>query len=56
MVRDWSIEGREEREKSYGPIKDKIQELFGDKRASVLVPGSGLNRLAFDLAAMGYRA
>ncbi|RVD87302.1 uncharacterized protein DFL_001543 [Arthrobotrys flagrans] len=58
FVRDWSEAGVVERNMTYGPILEAVDRLFGmttprcDVR--VLVPGSGLGRLAFDLARKGY--
>lgn len=58
--RDWSAEGAEEREASYGPVK----KALADERAKnhdiqhlkVLVPGAGLGRLVFDLSLDGFDA
>ncbi|KAJ1653620.1 hypothetical protein IWQ61_006296 [Dispira simplex] len=67
LVRDWSAEGKAEREASYGPILDTLENLFphsnsetsGDKvlprsRRRILVPGAGLGRLALEIAARGF--
>ncbi|GBE83482.1 Carnosine N-methyltransferase [Sparassis crispa] len=60
FVRDWSEEGRTEREVSYGPMKDALLNHFSgiprEERANfrVLVPGSGLGRLAWDVANLGF--
>ncbi|XP_070535577.1 carnosine N-methyltransferase-like [Ptychodera flava] len=59
FVRDWSEDGRYERDQSYTPIIEEIQKLFpGDqcnvREVSVLVPGAGLGRLAFEIARRGY--
>uniref|UniRef100_A0A6U9YJI3 carnosine N-methyltransferase n=1 Tax=Pseudo-nitzschia australis TaxID=44445 RepID=A0A6U9YJI3_9STRA len=62
LARDWSAEGKIERATAYSPIKTLIQKYLPlDPRTSgtqllprILVPGSGVGRLAFDLAAMGY--
>ncbi|KAJ8517718.1 hypothetical protein ONZ45_g5124 [Pleurotus djamor] len=59
FVRDWSAEGKDEREKAYGPIKDALLKHFSDIPAAergnfrVLVPGCGLGRLAYDVASLG---
>jgi carnosine N-methyltransferase len=60
-VRDWSDVGKPERDSCYGPLVQALQEHlpvasdnFGTQK--VLVPGSGLGRLVFDLAVMGYDA
>ncbi|KAJ7393691.1 hypothetical protein OS493_003349 [Desmophyllum pertusum] len=60
FVRDWSDEGKAEREACYGPIIEEIQRLFpatecSKKDVSILVPGAGLARLMFDIAKLGYR-
>ncbi|KAF8263276.1 N2227-like protein-domain-containing protein [Lactarius quietus] len=60
LVRDWSEEGREEREASYQPIKDALLAHFSDipmeerHNFRVLVPGAGLGRLAYDIAKLGF--
>ena len=59
-VRDWSSLGKSERDSCYAPLIQALQthlpavttENFGQQK--VLVPGSGLGRLVFDLASMGY--
>ncbi|KAG5715674.1 UPF0586 like protein [Termitomyces sp. T112] len=53
-------QGREEREACYQPMKDALVKHFLDvpleQRGSlrVLLPGSGLGRLAYDVASMGF--
>ncbi|KAJ3848069.1 N2227-domain-containing protein [Lentinula lateritia] len=60
FVRDWSAEGQEERETSYGPMKDALLAHFSDipkeerRNFRVLVPGAGLGRLAYDIASLGF--
>ncbi|KIY48057.1 N2227-domain-containing protein [Fistulina hepatica ATCC 64428] len=60
FVRDWSAEGREERETTYAPMKEALLEHFSgtseeDRRnLRVLVPGAGLGRLAYDVAQLGF--
>ncbi|XP_072019814.1 carnosine N-methyltransferase-like [Amphiura filiformis] len=59
FVRDWSSEGREERDACYGPIIEEIQRRFPSHKCntsniSVLVPGAGLGRLAYEIANLGY--
>lgn len=53
FVRDWSEEGKEERDKMFAPILDVLAsvEQKGDKK--VLVPGSGLGRLAWEISQLG---
>ncbi|THH19544.1 hypothetical protein EW146_g1640 [Bondarzewia mesenterica] len=56
FVRDWSDEGKEEREVCYSPMKDALVQHFSDipieerYNFRVLVPGAGLGRLAYDVA------
>ncbi|XP_034025688.1 carnosine N-methyltransferase [Thalassophryne amazonica] len=59
FVRDWSEAGQAERESCYRPIIQAIQRLFPPKqctlsKVSVLVPGAGLGRLAWEIAQLGY--
>lgn len=61
FVRDWSEEGKEERETCYTPMKDALVAHFSDKPSPesrqnirVLVPGAGLGRLAYDVANLGF--
>lgn len=54
--RDWSAQGVQERQAVFPPILDGLEKHFGGKdRAGnrVLVPGSGLGRLASDIADLG---
>ncbi|KAJ7456004.1 N2227-like protein-domain-containing protein [Mycena galericulata] len=58
FVRDWSEQGREERE-ACTPMTSALLEHFAAvlraerSRLRVLVPGAGLGRLAHDVAALG---
>jgi len=56
FVRDWSEEGKEEREKIFQPIFDVLKEVGEDQRGSmkVLIPGCGLGRLAWEVSQLGY--
>ncbi|KAI8609334.1 N2227-like protein, partial [Chytriomyces sp. MP71] len=60
FVRDWSAEGAKERQDTYSPIMGTLQKLYGhlpiQQRGgiSVLVPGAGLGRLAFDIVRQGF--
>uniref|UniRef100_H3CG24 Carnosine N-methyltransferase n=1 Tax=Tetraodon nigroviridis TaxID=99883 RepID=H3CG24_TETNG len=59
FVRDWSEDGRAERDSCYRPIIQEIQRLFprhqhDASKVSVLVPGAGLGRLAWEIARLGY--
>ncbi|XP_047449128.1 carnosine N-methyltransferase [Mugil cephalus] len=59
FVRDWSDAGQAERDSCYQPIIQEIQRLFPNdqydvSKVSVLVPGAGLGRLAWEIARQGY--
>ncbi|CAD0106502.1 unnamed protein product [Aureobasidium uvarum] len=60
LYRDWAAEGASEREACYKPILAGLNRAFEDigpaKRShvSVLVPGAGLGRLAFEICNAGY--
>lgn len=58
-VRDWSDEGKKEREETYNRILEKLRELypkdkFNYQNIEVLVPGAGLGRLMLEIALMGF--
>ncbi|KAL3884469.1 hypothetical protein ACJMK2_024608 [Sinanodonta woodiana] len=59
FVRDWSELGKEERRCCYEPVINEILKRFpphlcNPVDVTVLVPGAGLGRLAFELAKLGY--
>ncbi|XP_015242853.1 PREDICTED: carnosine N-methyltransferase [Cyprinodon variegatus] len=59
FVRDWSEVGKAERDTCYKPIIQEIQRLFPSdqcdvSKVSVLIPGAGLGRLAWEIARLGY--
>ncbi|KAJ7252358.1 N2227-domain-containing protein [Mycena haematopus] len=56
FVRDWSSDGMREREKIFTPILDVLKMVPVDDRANkrVLVPGSGLGRLAWEISELGF--
>lgn len=60
LYRDWSSEGATERNACYGPILSALESTFAhvppSKRGylSVLIPGAGLGRLAFEICKAGY--
>eukprot|EP01059_Diplonema_ambulator_P023688 TRINITY_DN39232_c0_g1_i1.p1 TRINITY_DN39232_c0_g1~~TRINITY_DN39232_c0_g1_i1.p1 ORF type:complete len:391 (+),score=44.47 TRINITY_DN39232_c0_g1_i1:54-1226(+) len=58
FVRDWGEEGKAERQLTYDPIYASLESYFpnrADRLATkVLVPGSGLSRLAFELSLLGF--
>ncbi|KAG8345198.1 hypothetical protein TRVL_03977 [Trypanosoma vivax] len=60
FVRDWSVEGAEERNSVYVPILNTLEGYFPDRlgraNVKVLVPGAGLCRLTLELALRGFAA
>lgn len=55
FVRDWSLEGQEERTAIFQPILDALAVTTSDRRTDmrVLVPGAGLGRLAWEISQLG---
>lgn len=55
FVRDWSAEGEDERGRIFGPVLDVLRDVPPERRANVrvLVPGSGLGRLAWEISELG---
>ena len=59
FYRDWSAEGRGEREVCYDPVMKALREIFGEKPeldTRVLVPGAGLGRLVLEVCLAGFSA
>ncbi|XP_013784162.1 carnosine N-methyltransferase-like isoform X2 [Limulus polyphemus] len=59
FVREWSIEGEQERKACFKPILDELTYIFPEDQCNpqeiqVLVPGAGLGRLAYEIARHGY--
>nr|POF24007.1 carnosine n-methyltransferase [Quercus suber] len=60
FYRDWSAEGRSERQASFAPILTALddhglaKEPAKRHQLQILVPGAGLGRLVFELCAAGY--
>ncbi|KAL4249236.1 Carnosine N-methyltransferase [Abortiporus biennis] len=56
FVRDWSAEGKVEREVIFQPILDVLRQVPVESRPGmrVLVPGSGLGRLAWEISELGF--
>lgn len=60
LVRDWSEEGQQERELTYGPLIDALERGFSQVgfqdrgKLNVLVPGAGLGRLAYEICCRGF--
>jgi N2227-like protein len=55
FIRDWSEEGAHERQRIFQPILNVLQRVDHTKRMGmkVLVPGSGLGRLAWEISQLG---
>ncbi|KAG9236651.1 N2227-like protein-domain-containing protein [Amylocarpus encephaloides] len=57
LFRDWSEEGKPEREACYRPVFDALaieKSRHPEAKLRVLVPGAGLGRLVFDLCCAGF--
>ncbi|KAG6872230.1 hypothetical protein C0995_011734 [Termitomyces sp. Mi166 len=56
FVRDWSTDGATERERIFRPILNVLRVVSESERLGkrVLVPGSGLGRLAWEISQIGY--
>ncbi|KAH0585773.1 hypothetical protein H2248_007066 [Termitomyces sp. 'cryptogamus'] len=56
FIRDWSIDGATERERIFRPIINVLRVVDKSERLGkrVLVPGSGLGRLAWEISRLGY--
>ncbi|KAJ6150175.1 hypothetical protein N7471_001374 [Penicillium samsonianum] len=56
LSRDWSTQGAKERQAVFPPVLGGLEQHFGGngRGNKVLVPGSGMGRLASDLADLGY--
>ncbi|KAG8914318.1 hypothetical protein FRC01_004126 [Tulasnella sp. 417] len=57
LVRDWSDEGADERQNTHKPILTVLKKAVpADDRAKVkiLLPGSGLGRLAWEISQLGF--
>lgn len=61
MHREWSVDGKEERDAIFGPLLAELQRLLPVNterayRQRVLIPGCGAGRLPLEVAALGYSA
>ncbi|KAJ7593233.1 N2227-like protein-domain-containing protein [Mycena floridula] len=54
FVRDWSEAGATERATIFNPILDILRLDLDPKNKTVLIPGSGLGRLAWEVAELGF--
>lgn len=59
VYREWSREGKIERDQSFQPILSELESMYPDRQERhsirVLVPGCGLGRLPLELAALGFK-
>jgi len=60
LARDWSVDGKGERDMAYEPILNSVTEHVsigpgGAQAPKICVPGAGVGRLALELTALGYR-
>ena len=63
FIRDWAIDGIEERNATYKPILNELKLYFKDrpkedfeKGINVLSPGAGLGRLMYEIAKLGFKS
>jgi len=63
FIRDWAIDGIDERNSTYKPILNELKLYFKDKTKkdfengiNVLVPGAGLGRLMYEIAKLGFKS
>ena len=58
LARDWSLDGKAERDMTYEPILESVKRFvpIDDKQKSprISVPGAGVGRLALELVRLGY--
>uniref|UniRef100_A0A182P0M7 carnosine N-methyltransferase n=1 Tax=Anopheles epiroticus TaxID=199890 RepID=A0A182P0M7_9DIPT len=59
IFRDWSEQGKLERDQCYRPIIEEITNFFDPakydlSKVKILVPGAGLGRLIYELACQGF--
>uniref|UniRef100_A0A7S2BJU0 carnosine N-methyltransferase n=1 Tax=Octactis speculum TaxID=3111310 RepID=A0A7S2BJU0_9STRA len=56
VSRDWSSEGEQERQEAYAPLLNALMQSGLPIGSTVLVPGSGMGRLACEAAGRGFKA
>ncbi|KAJ7650933.1 N2227-domain-containing protein [Roridomyces roridus] len=54
-IRDWSSDGVRERERIFAPILDVLKNVENREMKRVLLPGSGLGRLAWEISELGFK-
>ena len=62
FIRDWSIEGKEERDSTYKLILEELKLFFKNKTKNdyekginILIPEAGLGRLVYEIAKLGFK-
>lgn len=55
FVRDWSEVGKQERQRTFAPVLNLLSRVEPEQRnrTRILVPGSGLGRLAWEISQLG---
>lgn len=56
FAREWSVDGSKERAACFDKIVDALIKEFPNRKAKVVIPGSGLGRLPCELAKNGFHA
>eukprot|EP01133_Synstelium_polycarpum_P004445 gene4445-5211_t len=57
LTRDWSNEGKKERDTCYLPVINEIKKRYAQQcpeTTKILLPGAGMGRLAYEIACLGY--
>lgn len=57
IAREWSTEGKSERDATFGPLLSELESRFPEdsrEKHHILVPGSGLSRLAWEISCAGF--
>ena len=60
FIRDWSIDGKKERNLVYSPIINEFKNyfmnnnIFNKKDLKILIPGTGLGRLQYEISKLGF--
>ena len=60
FIRDWSIDGKKERDLVYSPIINEFKNYFmnnnnlNKKDIKILIPGTGLGRLQYEISKLGF--
>ncbi|GMS84106.1 hypothetical protein PENTCL1PPCAC_6281 [Pristionchus entomophagus] len=57
IAREWSTEGKSERDATFGPLLRELESRFPEEsreKHHIIVPGSGLSRLAWEISCLGF--